>query len=123
MSLITITVSSTPTDMTLYDIDIDSSYDPLHSYFIRCVETTWDTLSTASHMSLSNLHVSVFVWITTPSKPLPPSKKVLKTERDTVQTKSLCHGRNQAVRSPSVICITRDGCSISFLGFFVSALF
>jgi hypothetical protein len=68
MPLITIAASSTPTDMTMYSLDVDSAYDPLHSYFIRYAEATWDAISIASPFSISNLHVCVLAWITTPSK-------------------------------------------------------
>lgn len=70
LSFVTIATSSTPTDMTLYAIDIDTSFDPLHSYFRHYTEATWDVISTASPPSLSNLYSCMHAWITTPSKPL-----------------------------------------------------
>ena len=59
LPFVTIATSSAPTDMTLYaieyDIDMDTFYDPLHSYFHHSTAATWDALSTAPPPSLSNL--------------------------------------------------------------------
>jgi hypothetical protein len=50
--LVASAASSTPTYMQLCAIDVSSTFDPLHSYFLHHAEAVWDAVSAASQFSL-----------------------------------------------------------------------